>query len=428
MSRVRLLDFPPPIRGAFALSNDTDDLWDPRGWWEFLRFLNTEDDTRLGKGLGLEVGDSFWMYSDHEGEQPGSYFEGVSERRSAFAPLIDALGRAGYLDTLHSWGNFSRYGGFRRDYAGRGARALADAGFSPRVWVNHGGAHDFQNLWTGCGDLTENPEARGALCPEYHWDLTRGMGVRYLWLGELTRLPGQERRLGPRDCLHPESPLRREVMGAAARGISRRLAYRELLLQAPNYATRRNRLLDERTLRDGSVAATFVRMGDFDRATFTDLPWLLRPYVLDTLERTGGCSVAFLHWSRHPGRSFENPDPAALAALGELARRVQGGTLWVTTTGRLLAYVEARRVLRWTEREDAGALRLDLNAAPLPGGRDLDPADLAGLAFRVPDPSRTTLFWKGSRLLAETLAGHPGILWIPRRPLTFPESPPDGAR
>jgi hypothetical protein len=423
MTRAALLPWPAPYRAALALSNDTDDLWDPNGWWSFLRFLNTRESTPLGEGLGLEVGDAFWMYSDHPVEQPGAYFDGLSDRPSAFAPYLRVLGRAGYLDTLHTWGNFSRHGGFTRAHAERGIRALTEDGIRPRVWVNHGGAHDFQNLWVGCGDLPENPEARGAPCPEYHWDLTRGFGVRYLWLGDLTRVPGQERGIGAEDWLHPASPFRREAAGYVARGLARRLAYRDLLARAPNHAPHRNRLLGPKPLRDGTVATRFVRYGDFDRATFADLAWLLRPYALDRLERTGGASVLFVHWCRHPGRDFTALDPGAVAALVALGRRAREARIWVTTTGRLLAYVEARRSLRWTERSTPEGFALDLDAAPLADGRIVETQDLAGVAFRVPHPQRTRLRWRGEPL--ETEHPEPGVIAVPRKPLWFPDPPPE---
>ncbi len=424
MSGVRLLPFPPPVRAALAISNDLDDLLEPRGWWEFLRFLNTAQATRFGPGLGLEIGDSFWFYSDDPEGQPASYFRGLGGEPSEFAPWIGALGRAGYLDTLHSYGNFSRHGGFTRGHAERAAAALRDEGFAPKVWVNHGGAHDFQNLWSGCGDLPENPEAEGAPAPEYHLDLTWSLGLRYAWLGELTRIPGQARPLGVRDWLAPGSPAPREVLAHAARALSRRAAYRETLARHPHPDVLRNRLLAPRTMRDGRVVQSFMRCGDFARATLADLPWLLRPTFLDALERSGGISILFLHWAKHPGRRFESLDPVWLAALRALAERVQGGRLWVTTTGRLLAYAEARDALRVEQGADG---RVALRADPLPDGRRLAVEDLAGLALRTMAPGAPPEFlFEGRPLAVEPVPGAPGVVRVPLVPLRFPE-PPGGA-
>jgi hypothetical protein len=425
MSRPRLLRFPAPYRAAIALSNDTDDLWSPQGWWEFLRFLNTSEATSLGPGLGLEAGDSFWFWSDHAEEQPGSYFKGLTEERSAFAPLIGTLGSAGYLDTLHSYGNFSRYGGFRREHAVRAARVLQDEGFVPRVWVNHGGAHDFQNLGTGCGDVPENPEARGAPAPEYHLDLTWTLGFRYAWIGDLTGTPGQSRPLGLRDWLHPDSPARREATGQIARGLSRRLGYRHILEPFPNYGTLENALLAPRRMRDGTALQTFVRYGDFNRATFADLGWLLREYALDTLEATEGLSVVFVHWSRHPGRSFRDLPSSGLDGLKRLAHRFREKRIWVTTTARLLAYWEARNALQVRHSPEGAGSVLHVVPQTLPGGRTIRAEDLAGISFQVPDAARTRVLLNGITLKFERSPERADVLWMPWNRLTFPDPPVD---
>jgi hypothetical protein len=427
MSRARLLRFPAPYRAALAISNDTDDLLDPRGWWEFMRFLNTVETTSIGPGLGLEVGDSFWFWSDDPDEQPGSYFKGLSEEPSAFAPLVGILGRAGYLDTVHSYGHFSRHGGFRREHALRAADVLEGEAFSPRVWVNHGGAHDFQNLGSGCGDLPENPEARGAPAPEFHLDVTRKIGFRYAWVGDLTGTPGQSRPLGTRDWLHPDSPVRREAAGYLARGLSRRLGYRHILETFPNYGMLANDLLTPRRMRDGTVMQTFVRYGDFDRATFADLDWLLREYMLDTLEGSGGLSIVFVHWSRHPGRSFRDLPPSGLQGLTRLADRFKRRRIWVTTTARLLAYWEARSALEVRHSPEASGAVLHVVPRKLPDGRALTVHDLSGISFEVPDPAHTRVLLNGITLPFERSTHHPNVLWLPWKPLVFPD-PPAGMR
>jgi hypothetical protein len=420
---VRLLPFPPPYRAAVTISNDLDDLLEPGGWWEFLRFLNTADPTRFGDGLDLEIGDSFWFWSDHYDEQPGAWFRHLGTEPSPFAPYFAALGRSGHLDTLHSYGNFSRHGGFTREHARIAAGVLAEEGFVPPVWVNHGGAHDFQNLWTGCGDVPENPEAEGAPAPEYHLDFTWPLGFRYAWIGELTRLPGQDRKIRAGDWLGAGPALRREAAGYWLRSAARRLAYRGLLERAPNYPVLGNRLLRPRMMRDGRTIATFVRYGDFDRATFADLAFLLSPRFLDALERSGGISIAFTHWCKHPGRRFESLDPGGLDALRELGRRARQKRLWVIAASRLLRYAEARNAVRVRPAAEGGTTIIRLTADPLPDGRVLGPGDLAGLSFAVPDPARVEVYLGNARVTVEPVPGEPGAVWVPLPPLVFPEPP-----
>ena len=417
MAGPRLLPFPPPYRAALAVSNDIDDVHEPAGWWDYLRFLNTRESTPLGPGLGLEVGESFWFYSDHFDEQPASWFQGLGDRPSPFAPYFAALGRSGHLDTLHSWGNFSRHGGFTRAHAERAARVLRDEGFVPRVWVNHGGGHDFQNLWMGCGDLPENPEAAGAPAPEYHLDLTWPLGFRYAWIGELTQVIGQERRWRAGDWL-PSGAALREILGQARRGMARRLAYRDVLETFPNPDVRGNRLLRPRTLRDGRTVQTFVRYGDFRRATFADLRWLLSDRYLDTLAATGGASVLFLHWGKHPGRRFTDLPESGLDALRRLARRVAEGLLWVTTTSRLLAYMEARAAVRLRPGGAPGTHVID--SATLPDGRRLTVQDLAGLSWETSEGVPVSLTLDGETVPLERDGR---IVRVPFAPLRFPDPP-----
>jgi hypothetical protein len=135
----------------------------------------------------------------------------------------------------------------------------------------------------------------------------------------------------------------------------------------------------------------------------------------------------FLHWARHPGRSFTTLDPAGVAGLGELARRARERRIWVTTTGRLLAYAEARRALRYRVEEEEAVTRIRLDADPLPDGRDLDPEDLAGVAFRVSDPKRVEITWRDERLAATPCLEEPGVVWIPWTPLAFPDPPAGGS-
>jgi len=59
---VRLRKFPYPYRCAVALSNDPEYLT-PRAFWDLHRFLNNEEPTPLGDGLGLPVTDALFMYS-----------------------------------------------------------------------------------------------------------------------------------------------------------------------------------------------------------------------------------------------------------------------------------------------------------------------------------------------------------------------------
>ena len=57
-----LRKYPYPFRSALTICNDID-LTTPEEFLEIHRFLNTKQVTPMGVGVGLEIGDSFWMYT-----------------------------------------------------------------------------------------------------------------------------------------------------------------------------------------------------------------------------------------------------------------------------------------------------------------------------------------------------------------------------
>ncbi|GMA59652.1 hypothetical protein GCM10025859_00920 [Alicyclobacillus fastidiosus] len=129
--------FPYPYQAMLAISSDADS--------ETLRkfnlvheFINTTQMTPLGKGLGLDFSDSFFMYNGDN--EPGyvdinhepmsdelSYFKGVSDQPYA-ASVINRYIHDGWIDTMHTYGDFSQVDQnktlFRRQLAKQAINAL----------------------------------------------------------------------------------------------------------------------------------------------------------------------------------------------------------------------------------------------------------------------------------------------------------------
>jgi len=55
---VTLRRLPYPYRAMMAVCSDLDGTPDRRAYWEIARFLNTTQDTPMGPGAGLEVGNT----------------------------------------------------------------------------------------------------------------------------------------------------------------------------------------------------------------------------------------------------------------------------------------------------------------------------------------------------------------------------------
>lgn len=100
---IELRKYPVPYKCALTISSDIDEC-DVFTFLKLHSFINTTQDTKCGPGLGLDIGDSFWFYSDNPNEM--SYFEGNTEKRSRVGEIIEEFIRAGYIDCLHSYGNF----------------------------------------------------------------------------------------------------------------------------------------------------------------------------------------------------------------------------------------------------------------------------------------------------------------------------------
>jgi hypothetical protein len=64
---VQLRPFPYPYRAMLAICSDLDETPDRHAYWEIMRFLNTTEETTMGPGVGLEVGNS--IYFDMPPEQ-----------------------------------------------------------------------------------------------------------------------------------------------------------------------------------------------------------------------------------------------------------------------------------------------------------------------------------------------------------------------
>lgn len=80
---VSLRKFPYPYRCAIAICSDLDRTTREQ-FLALHEFLNTRRMTKLGPGLGLEIGDTFWMYSVRPDTNDSfSYFEGISDQKSS---------------------------------------------------------------------------------------------------------------------------------------------------------------------------------------------------------------------------------------------------------------------------------------------------------------------------------------------------------
>lgn len=393
MDDRKMRRFPYPFKAMLSLASDCDGM--TLGKFLLLhRFLNTRERTPLGSGLGLDVGDSFFFFvgTDRPGwcdreftswKDQMSYFRRLATNDRHDARAIAMLARAGWIDSLHSLGDFSmedeRRTLFQRTYAKIACQAMKQAGLRLTVWINHGNRSNVQNF----GD----PESRyqqGDVpdSPYYVTDLMRQAGIRFAW----TR---RDDRFGLASVLYPIR------------------------------------------LRDGWRIWGFYRYTDDGYAPNGNLRWNWSPRRLNAqlseahlreLVRRHEYAVVAQHLGGDAGKWPIYGD--SIAALRRLAREQAAGRILVTRTSRLLRYGQVWQYLRYTKISRPGriVIRIEQVADPVLGSFVPAAPDLRGVTFYVNDPARTDLYIGHSRIPERMIRRDPpdetgratiGIAWWP---------------
>jgi hypothetical protein len=307
-----------------AICSDLDETPDADTYFEILRFLNTHQETRMGPGVGLEVGNT--MYFDMA---PGhfSYWNTTEANREKIRTLITS----GHIDCLHSYGDLAT----TRAHAGRALDELTKHGCQFPVWVDH--AQAVTNL--GADIMQGHGDDRGH--PAYHADLTMSHGIKYIWRGRVTSIIGQERRFSLQSIGTYRRPLA-SIRTLAKEGAKQLLAH---LGNEKFSLHRNNRLLRIGVLRDGQQRPEFIRCNPSWRGVSCHdrgdaVHEVLNRRYLDRFVVRGGFSILYTHLGkldRSDGPKNAFP-PATVAAFRLLAEYHRAGQILVTTTARLLEH------------------------------------------------------------------------------------------
>jgi hypothetical protein len=385
---VTLRELPDSYDAMLAICSDLDATPDAVVYADIMRFLNTTTESSMGRGVGLEVGNSIYF----DVRQPGfSYWSTDDEGRA----MLVALMRSGHIDCLHSFGELAT----TRAHAIRALAELRRNACELEVWVDHARAPT--NV--GADYETNQGDVPGA--PAYHADLTLEYGVRFVWRGRVTSAIGHG--VAGRRRLHPNASVRTRATEAAKRALGR--------LGNEKYRPHaQNRLLWTIDLRDGAPVLEFMRTNwhpgglSARAASGVGLGEVLADRALESLVRCNGIGVLYTHMGKLDGaRRF---DTATCAALRRLAERERSGEILVTTTRRLLGYVNARSRVHWTVTHEDGAVVIAVDA------RDLPHKDLDGLTFEADRPITRLEVKDGDVVTGQGTR----TLSIPWRRLAFP--------
>ncbi len=310
-----------PPKATLAICSDLDETPDAATYFELMRFLNTTEETTMGPGVGLEVGNT--IYFDMA---PGhfSYWNASEVERERIRALI----HSGHIDCLHSYGDLAT----TRAHAERALDELVKYDCRIPVWVDHAVAptNFGADIMHGHGDEPGHPA--------YHADLTLSYGIRHVWRGRATSVIGQDRPFSLRSIASPRhsfSSVRTLVKEAAKQVLARR-GHEKYRAHAGN------RLVVPGRLRDGQEIREFIRCNpSWGGVSYHDrgdgIHAVLNRRFLDRLvDRRAPC-ILYTHLGKlERGETKRKFRPSVVAAFRVLAEYQQTGKLQVTTTARLL--------------------------------------------------------------------------------------------
>ncbi len=443
--------YPYPFIAALALSNDVDGM-NRAAFEDWHGFVNGSGDTAHGPGLGLEVGDSFWVWSGTRYDPltiHRQFPDELDREESPDVPRIVELARAGWLDTLHSFGNWRAPTDGNRENLGDRAQAeyaletLDRLGVKPKVFVNHSSSpSNVGGLW-GTYQKADDPNH-----PMYCLDLLKAAGLRYFWIDACLNIDKfgdhlhyeNDERLGDAIALHPWNDwLRRAGKRAdedpldlpGDKGDLRRLLigmFNETLLPI--------------TAGDGTPILAFKRYRSPYLPTASTFPIQVTARKLDRLEKQGGAVVVYQHFgitslrgrakSKAPGAKGRSAPPVLdlheAACWRDIAERRRDGRLFVATTTRLLdwLWLRDRVVIETEEGEGRWRVRLAGVRCSVLGERPAVAADLNGFALLIPEGAPEVVVTLGDGppipMKRRPDAAHPGrhALYRPWTPLEWP--------
>ena len=366
---VSLRKYPYPYNAILAICSDLDETPNKEIYFETSRYLNTTEETLLGKGVGLEVGNT--MYFDMP-EHNFSYTNTDDDGRRKILELIES----GHIDCLHSFGDFV-------DSRRRIEECWSEIQQCQRkieVWVDHAQAP------TNLDD--DIMEGKGAIkgAQAFHTDLTVQKGLLpFIWKGRVTSLVAQNTSrcyaaiFNKKDILTSTKTILLEFI----KGCLAHLGNVKYAMHKDNKTLRKTRLID------GTSVYEFMRCNPSSGGVSSNdkalgIHHVLTKKVLDTLVKQEGCSILYSHL----GKVFSIEEPfkdETREAFGLLADYQKQEKILTATTRRLLGYLRSYEELNFTTEKVDDEVRIHLSTT-------YNNEDLSGLTWYVDDPEKVSLY------------------------------------
>ncbi len=394
--QVNLRDFPYPYHAMLAIESDADHV-DLRKFNLIHEFLNTKYHTPLGLGLGLDIADSFFLYNgsnlpdviDYQGQKLSTemtFFKKTSHQLQ-YGPILLRYIKAGWIDTFHTIGDFSRSNIhqtlFSRSLAAYALHYVEKHGVHISVFTDHGNQSNVDNFGAfGVNHFEDYQQGDNPNSPYYISDLLHQEGVRFLW---------------------PD---------------------------LYNSQYRYTSMLFPIQLRDGRKIWGFWRFTgtrSVDHHSKWGYEWkdLWNPNELakqlslarlQNLIKYHGYTILATHLE---GNADKMPlSTSAIEALTHLAHLQDQGKILVARTSRLLLYNLVHQYLRYHVRKVGNQTRIDIVYVADPVDGDFVPtlAQLHGITFQVANPNHTILSIRGQQVNKVDIARSQhtiGFTWYP---------------
>lgn len=362
-ARVEILRFPYPYSAMLAIVSDIDET-SVDDFVNYHRFLNTLEMSVYGPGLGLDVGDSFWMYGPPGRPEVMSWWVGHDEAQVHAAELIRTCIEGGWIDAIHTYGDFQS-GRFSRRQAVRSAEELEASGRNVTVWINHGNENNRQNF-PGAYRLAHYMEGDVPASPAYHADITLPeLGIRFFQSHDVSDF-GSPFPLAPYALRDGQ-----KIWGFV------RTSRREQSLVEAGLGVLSSRVVE-----------TLSRRGVRQPKTFPFKPWLWHTNHLDEQLSSDRLRQLvreknFALIGQHLGSRGPLPT-RAVRALRRLKEFSDSGEILVARTSRLLNYAVTREHLEFSVDQKGEIVRVGQILDPVSGPRSPSLDDLRGITFGGP--------------------------------------------
>jgi len=318
--------WPYPYTAGLSISNDIEYM-SLEFFQVLMEFLNTENETSLGKGVGLSISSSvfFFNFRDYN----FSYFDGLAPDapNSQNAHVIRDYIESGWIDTIHAYGDFDWVGGFCREHAERVLVELSQYGLRVPIFTNHGTVDNVQNIGMDVG--YHQGDVLGG--EAYHADLLSSMGIKYVWTDSLVTWRELDKT-------------RLEKVKGLAKGV------RNWVKGIKNRDD--TQLIQDVPLNDGSFVKGFLRFrstGD-NAPNFTSLPYQINQINWDQFYADQGAIILYQHLgvlerlarqcTQASVESIMSGRQYLLSPFYFLQDQMRLGKLWVPVLSELLTYVD----------------------------------------------------------------------------------------